>query len=150
MSFATVADIQRLMAQFPITSSGKPTSTQIESILADTEHEVNTHLSSAGVTVPVTAPDYFLNWLGLLASYGATAAVLKSMFPNATGPAETPAYAFWEARYKLGLKGIDDGTLVPSDLITSHRVKPSTYFTKNPGGEESLGVHEPWFGRSFT
>lgn len=147
MAYATVPDVERLMAQFVIGSSTKPTETQVETIIADTEQEINAILAGRRITVPVTQPTEFVGWLKLLVSYGATAAVLKSMFPSAAGPGETPAYAFWESRYKAGLKGLSDGTLLPAEYQTG--IKPNTYFTRNPSSEESLGdIAEPWFKRS--
>jgi hypothetical protein len=147
---ATVEDIERLMAQFSISATSRPTKPQIDTIILDTEHEVNTALSGANIMVPVSSPQYFVNWLGLVVSYGATAAVLKSMFPSASGPAETPAYAFWEARYKAALKGIVSGDLIPGDVPKSTKsVRPSNYFMRNPTSEEDMGIHEPWFKRTF-
>lgn len=149
--YAEIADVERLMAQFNLSQSTKPSREQVESIIADTEHEVNVMLDSASILIPIdVASVSFLGFLKMVVSYGATAAILKSMFPSIQGPGDTPAYAFWESRYNSRLKGIIDGTLVPSDVIrTTTKAKPSTYFTRNPGGEESLGVHEPWFKRSM-
>lgn len=150
--YAQIESVRRLMAQFVLGASTKPTDAQVETIIADMEQEVTTYLEAANVVVPVTTPQHFVDWLGLLVSYGATAAVLKSMFPSASGPAETPAYAFWESRYKAGLKGLQDGSLIPPTAETlSKKIRPSTYFTRNPNIEENLGtIAEPFFGRSFT
>jgi len=149
MAYAIIADIERLMAQINLGSLSRPNGMQVQSIIDDTEHEVNTALSSRSIDVPITIPAEFVGWLGLLVSYGATAAILKSMFPDATGPGESPAYSFWEARYRLGLKGIIDGALIPGSIPRIRKVRPSTYFTRNPAGEEDMGVHEPSFKRSM-
>lgn len=149
--YTAIEDVERLIAQFVLGDSTKPDITQSQSIISDTEYEVNTYLSAKGVDIPVASPSYFVEWLGLLCSYGSAAAILKSMFPSATGAAETPAYAFWEARYKAGLKGIMDGTLIPSDMIPAKQIRPSTYFTRNPDSNEPLGtIAEPWFERSHN
>lgn len=147
-----MADVQGLMGKFTISAGSIPTTTQAQRIIDEVSAEVDAHLLGIGVTVPVTAPAQFLGWLGLVNAYGATAAVLKSMFPAATGPAETPAYAFWEARYKAALKSIDDLSIIPGDVVATHRIAPSTYLTRNPSIEENLGdIAEPFFkrGKSF-
>lgn len=148
MPYAVIGDVQGMMAQFTISATTKPTTTQAEAIIEDISYEVDTHLAAAGVTVPVTAPDYFLAWLGRVTGYGSVAAILKSMFPAASGAGETPAYAFWEARYRAALKGIDDGTLLPAGVTSTDRIGPSTYLTRFPEEEYDLGVNaEPFFKR---
>lgn len=153
MSYATITDVQDLIAQFPITTTSKPNTTQVTAIIADTSNEIDVRLSGAGFAVPVTTPGFFLAWLKRLNAYGAAAAVLKSMFPDAVGPGDTPAYAFWEERYQAGLKAITDGTVSPEGWAAgANQVMPSTYFTRNPDAEEVLGdIAEPMFsiGRTF-
>lgn len=145
MAYAVLKDVERLIAQFEITATGTPSSTEVDRILTDMEAEVNVALAAAGYTVPATAPAFFLEWLRILVSYGTAAAVLKSRFPDVVGPGENPAYAFWESRYKAGLKGIQNGSMVPPDAgSTSAFVAPSTYLTRNPDTEEKLGdIAEP-------
>lgn len=153
MVYAVTADVDNLIAKFPRTSSTKPTTTQTSLIISDISNEIDVALSSQGVTVPVTAPSFFVDWLGLLNGYGAAAAVLKSMFPDSQGAAESPAYAFWEKRYQDGLKSLRDGTGIPTDVIgaTSGYVAPSTYFTNNPDTEVDLGdIAEPRFKMDMT
>lgn len=147
MAYATMVDVQDLIAQFPITASSAPTTTQATLIMTDTSAEIDARLSAAGVTVPVTAPASYLRALALLNSYGAAAAILKSMFPAAVGPGETPAYAFWEKRYQDGLAALSGGTSVPPDVTDNlNFVLPSTYLTVNPDAEYELGdIAEPLF-----
>jgi hypothetical protein len=153
MAYAVIGDVTGLIAQFPISVGTKPTTAQATAIMTDISNEIDVALSSAGVAVPVTTPDFFLNWLGLLNAYGAAAAVLKSMFPGATGAEETPAYAFWEARYREGLDAIRNGKAIPADTISgTDFVLPSTYLTENPETELDLGtIAEPLFkiGKQF-
>lgn len=152
MAYATIPDVQRLMAQFVIGTSSKPTNAEVDSVITDIDHEVNVVLESRGIDIPVTTPSTFVGWLGMVVSYGACAAVLKSMFPASQGPGENPAYAFWESRYKAALKGIMDGKLIPSTVPQSTKAKPATYFTRNPDQEEDLGdIAEPSFkvGKNF-
>ena len=147
MTYATLDEVRGLMAQFTIDATSTPTATEATAILDETSDEIDMRLSAAGVAIPATAPAGFLNFLGRLNAYGTAAAILKSMFPGATGAAETPAYAFWEKRYRDGLKAIVDGSAIPPDAATgSGTVNPSTYFTRNPDAEEDLGdIAEPRF-----
>lgn len=149
MAYAVIADVQDLIAQFPLSTTSTPTTAQATTIMNDTANEIDMRLSRAGVTTPVTTPAAFLRALALLNAYGTAAAVLKSMFPAATGPGETPAYAFWEKRYQDGLAAISDGSFLPDDVVvvgSSGLVEPSTYLTRNPDSEEDTGViAEPMF-----
>ena len=147
MAYGTLADVQGLLAQFTIDAASKPTATQAGVIVTDISNEIDGRLSGAGFTVPVTMPTYFVDWLALLNAYGAAAAVLKSMFPDAIEEGKTPVYAFWEARYKDGLKAISDGSVSPPESPTnSNVVIPSTYLTNNPDEELDLGaIAEPMF-----
>lgn len=151
MAYATIDEVQGMMAQFTISSTSKPSTTQATAIIDDIGYEVETHLAGAGVTVPVTEPSYFLGWLGRVNAYGAVAAILKSMFPSAVGAGETPAWAFWETRYRNALKGIDEGDLIPPGITSTSRVTPSTFFTRYPteGRSDLVGTPgESWFTRS--
>ncbi len=147
MAYADIADVNGLIAKFPPSATSAPTTTQATALITEIDNEVNVALSSVGVTVPVTAPAYFLGWLGLVVSYGAAAAILKSMFPASSGPAETPAYSFWEKRYQEALKQIRSGDAIPDEITAGGLyAAPSTYFTRNPDEEEDLGgIAEPPF-----
>jgi hypothetical protein len=148
MAYAAIADVQRLIAQWPLSNTSTPTTAQATAITDDTAAEIDARLASVGVTVPVTAPASFLRALALLNGYGAAAAILKSMLPGATGPDETPAYAFWEKRYQDGLAALisGDGTIPPDVIGSSSSVLPSTYLTENPDTELRIGRNaEPMF-----
>lgn len=149
-AYGTLDDVRALVAQFTIDANSSPDETVAAVIVDETSEEIDTRLSAAGVAIPATAPASFLGFLSRLNAYGAAAAILKSMFPGATGAAETPAYAFWERRYRDGLKAIADGTAIPPDAPTgSGAVNPSTYLTRNPNTEENLGdIAEPLFKMS--
>ena len=150
MAYADLDDVQGLIAKWTVGTTTTPTMTQATAIINDVSFEIDAALSANGIAVPVTTPAWFVSWLSLANQYGAAAAILKSMFPGATGPDETPAYAFWESRYQKALKGIKDGSLIPPGLATNEAtVAASTYFTRNPDTEEDLGdIAEPFFKRS--
>lgn len=150
MAYASAADVANLHAKFPTSATSKPTTTQAGFIIVDISNEIDVALAAQGVSVPVTAPQYFVDWLGILNAYGAAAAILKSMFPDATGAAESPAYAFWEKRYQEGLASLRDGSGIPPEIVGSgsNYVRPTTYLTENPDEEYDLGeIGEPFFTR---
>ena len=152
MTYADAADVNRLIAKFPPGAATAPTETQATELITEIDNEVNVALSSVGVTVPVTTPAYFLDWLGLVVAYGAAAAILKSMFPQSAGTSDAnpSIYAFWERRYRDALKQIRSGDAIPDEITAGGLyAAPSTYFTRNPDEEEDLGdIAEPFFKRS--
>src|SRR3990170_7005507 len=152
MAYAVRADVQALLPKFTLGAATKPTSTQATAIINDVSAEIDAALAGAGFAVPVTTPSWFVNYLGLVNQYGAAAAILKAMFPEAAGASDqTPAiYAFWEARYQRALKSLRDGSAIPPGLAAgSAQGTPSAHFTRNPDEEEDLGdIAEPFFKRS--
>lgn len=140
MSYATVTDLKAVIPFLTISSSTVPTLVQVTAIVDDTSSEIDTVLAGRGIAPPVASPDYFVDRLRLLNSYGAAAATLKAFFPEHTGPGEQPAFAFWETRYREGLKALRTGDDIPTSMGEGEsNVKPSGYFTRNPNEEETLG-----------
>lgn len=142
MAYASLARIQGLLGRFVIDDDSNPNHTQAESIIDDISDEIDGVLSGLGATVPVTTPAWFLDKLAILNGYGAAATILKSAYPEAQGPGENPAYAFWEARYRKGLQALKDKTEIPLSILggnSGSSIRPSGYFTRNPDEEEELG-----------
>lgn len=139
--YAKIEDVVALFPHFATLGvTTKPTKDVAADMVTHIDNEVNVALAGANYTTPVTAPQFFLDWLKVVVSYGAGAAILKQMFPGATGPGENPAFAFWESRYRAAIKGIRDGSLVPPDVAAAGAfAAPSTYLTRNPDEEEDLG-----------
>lgn len=151
MAYATEAKVEALMAKFAVDGSTTPTNTQLTIIIDDVAGDMDSRLAAKGVTVPVTSPAYFLDYLEGINSMGAAARTLRSMFPDVSGPGEQPAYNFWQARYNAFLKGVDDGSVIPPDAMKGETVAPSTYLTRNPDTEEDLGdISEPLFKMGST
>lgn len=157
MPYASPDDVQRLIARVPnIGSASTPNAGQITEIIADVSAEVEIHLLSAGFGVPAAAPSSFLRWVGLVVQEGTAAIVLKSAYPEsmqaANGGPVIPAYAYYEKKYQDSLKLIDSGNLsVIAAEDDELRVGPSSYFTRNPDVEETLGdIAEPPFKRDMV
>ncbi len=150
MAYASLPDVQALIPKFSIDASTKPNTVQATGIVTQISAEMDSVVSGAGYAVPVATPAWFVDALKLLNCYGAAATILKAFFPDATGPDETPAYAYFAQMYRDGLKRLSTGDGIPPDAPTSSgTVYPSTYFTRNPDAEESLGdIAEPFFTRN--
>lgn len=150
MAYSEIDDVRDLLGKFALSSTTKPTEAQAIALTDQVGAEIDSVLSAAGYTVPVTAPTYFVSALKVLNSAGAAAMVLRSMFPDAAGAAATESYAFFYQWYKDGLARLRDGSGVPPEVTTNAAyVTPSTYFTRNPDEEEELGdIAEPFFTRS--
>ena len=152
MSYAVIADVQGVIPKWTFSGTTKPSTTQATAIIDAVSEEIDSILAARGIAVPVTAPAHFLAALVMLNVYGGAARILRAAFPDATGPGETPAYAYWEKQYDEGIAGLRNGTAIPRSVSASDLyVDPSTYFTRNPDEEEDLGdIAEPTFKRRMT
>src|SRR3990172_3006554 len=118
MAYAVLADVQALFPKFTVGAPTKPTTTQATAIINDVSAEIDAAPAGADYAVPVASPTWFVDYLGLVNQYGAAAAILKAMFPEAAGASDqAPAvYAFWEARYQRAMKALRDGSAIPAGL----------------------------------
>ena len=152
MTYAVIADVQGVIPKWILDGSSTPSNAQATAIIDAVSEEIDTVIAARGITVPVAAPAHFLAGLVMLNVYGGAARVLRAMFPDATGPGETPAYAYWEKQYDEGIAGLKNGSAIPASVEAAGvYVDPSTYFTRNPDTEEDLGeIAEPTFRRGMT
>jgi len=152
MAYAVFAEVQQLIAKWPLSTTTKPTTAQATDMIDQIAGEMDTAISSAGYAVPVTAPAHFLEALKLLNAEGTAMLVLKSMFPQRSGASEgSPSeYALYARNYNDGLRRLQSGEGIPPDAATgAGSVAPSSYFTRNPDQEEDLGeIAEPFFKRN--
>ena len=146
MAYCTTTDVNAILGVHPATSSTTPTLTQLGLMIDDISAQMDAYLKGAGIaSVPVTSSQDSTVAAFLIGvnKWGAAASFLKGMFPEATGPGENPAFAFWEKRYNNVLDGwLDkDGPKgIPANLLGgAGDANPSTYFTRNPDQEETLG-----------
>ena len=149
MPYATNTDVNGILGAHAATSTTNPTITQLDVMIVDISNQIDTVLKSQGVvTVPVTssADSTFAAFLVGVNKWGAAAEFLKGLFPEATGPGENPAFAFWQKKYDDTIKmWVDAGITSPSQGIPPDLLggpgdtDPSTYFTRNPDEEEVLG-----------
>ena len=114
---------------------------QMDSFRDETSAQINVVLESVGVAVvPVTDHAAFQTYLGAVEAWGTAAQVLKAMFPEAMGPGEQPAYAFWDRKYRDALVSLSRSQHIPPNLFGEDRPVPSSYFTKHPEDEAQMGA----------
>lgn len=137
-TYADTADVNVLMGPHRITETTKLTLSDLEKLLLNVDSDLNARLNDAGVgVIPVLDPA-FTGYLKTLASWSAAAQAFKIQFPEAMGPGEQPAYAYWEKRYQAALLLLSGA--IPGDLISGFaNAAVSSYFTKHPEEEAEMG-----------
>lgn len=149
MAYATTTDVNAVLGDHAAASDTIPTITQLGLMIDGISSQIDTILKSQGVSsVPVSSStdSTFATYLVEVNKWGAAAEFLKGMFPEATGPGENPAFAFWQKKYDDVLKMWTDAGItspsqgIPTDLLGGPGdADPSSYFTRNPNEEEILG-----------
>jgi len=140
MAYSDLGDVEGLLAQWDISSSTKPSSTQVQAIRQGVDDTIDGVLAGLGLTVPVTEPERFVGLLRSCSKYGTAAQVLKSMFPEERPPGAESAWKFWADEYRSIIAGLKSGGLVPHDATYSlAKPLPSTELTRNPDEVEDLG-----------
>lgn len=145
MPYADLDDVRGLLAKSlsngtDFGDAGAPTEVQAEAIIASVSAEIDVVLAARGITVPVTEPAYFLSSLLPVNAHGAAARILRSWFPDAVGPGEQPAYAYWQALYDGAIEAMKDGSMIPPGAPTSgQRVVAATHLTEYPDEDPDLG-----------
>jgi len=142
MSYSTTAEINRLLGPHAVTASTPVTTTDVDNMRATMADFIDGQLSSLGVsTVPVTNAIVMATLAGI-ESWGVTAQVLKALFPEAIGPGEQPAFAYWQKLYDNAMKDLSAMVVgwAKGGLVTATKVSEvSSYFTENTEEEADLG-----------
>jgi hypothetical protein len=140
MAYTTTALTNDVLGPHASTTTTTPTTVELSAIIDGIASQVDTVLSGAGVaTVPVTNDQNstFFTFLAEVNKWGAAGEFLTAMFPEA---GESTAFGFWQKKYDDTLKAWRDGKDIPSSLLGgSNDASPSSYFTRNPDTEETLG-----------
>lgn len=158
MAYCSQAQVQALLATFTIDDGSNPKSSQVTQIRDMVAAEIDGALSSQGVTVPVTAPAYFLTDITLLSALGTAAYVLLAAFPASQGiNSNSQGSVFWKSyqdRLTAFRKGIGiPPTGTPGENLNSVR----TFFTdlgalSANGVTDAVGdtiISEPAFSREM-
>jgi len=105
--YATIADVQARMPQFPLTAVSKPTSTDAQQFLDDTEAELNIAAENMGYVTPITG----VKSLGLartIVVYGAIAKILNARGVAVGGDVTFQSADRAQALFDGYLKGLKD------------------------------------------
>lgn len=139
MAYTDTDGVNSILGPHAATSSTRPTVTELDAMVNGIDAQINSVLRGAGIDiVPVTSSDdsIFNRFLVEVNKWGAAGEFLKALFPEVTGPGESPAFGFWEKRYQDTLKQWREGMDLPASLLSGpNDPSPSTYFTANPDEE---------------
>jgi len=143
MAYTTTDLTNDILGPHQATATTVPTVTELGTIIDGVASHIDSILLGAGVaTVPVTGShnSTFFTTLAEVNKWGAAAEFLNAMFPEADGPGASGAGGRWQKKYDDEIKAWRDGKSIPAGLLGgSNDVSPSTYFTRNPDTEETLG-----------
>jgi hypothetical protein len=139
MPYSTNIQVNRNLGPHTVSIDTIVTVAEVDALRTETAAQIDAVLASLNVTLPITPGHALLAYLGAVESWGVTAQALKMMFPEAVGPGESPAWAFWQKKYDDALLMLRDGVGVYQDLSDIEEMVASSYFTNNPETEAELG-----------
>jgi len=144
MAYCAIADVRALNPKRTYSSSSTPTQTQVEGFITQIANEIDSILSSRGLTVPVTAPAHFLAHLEQVNAYGAAALAEMAMFPEAGMPGGTPQGSNYWAIYEKARTRLEKGDLP----VSVEEAQPRSFFTEHTGDTEPTEDYD-WRDRKF-
>jgi hypothetical protein len=137
MAYSVAADIDRVLGPYNTSSTTPVTTTDLTTIVAQIDQQVDAVLKGAGVaSVPVVTGDdsVFFNYLNSVSVWGSAAEALKAIFPDGN------VGDFWQAKYDAALGNLRNGTDIPSALLGgANDPTVDTYLVNNPTEEADLG-----------
>ena len=144
MAYTTTTNVNVLLGPHAVSATTPLTTTQLTSLIGFVSQQIDGALRANGVsTVPATDATVTA-YLATLESWGAAAQALKILFPEAIGPGEQPAHAFWQKLFDGAMKflpeiiaGWEAASLI--SLLSSGARQASSYFTEHPDEEAELG-----------
>jgi len=142
MAYSTTAEINRILGPHAVTATTPVTTTDVDALRATISGVIDGELSALGVSTVPVANAVVMATLAGIESWGVTAQVLKALFPEATGPGEQPAFAYWQKLYDEAMKGLSKMVAgwAKGGLVTTTGAKVvSGYFTEHTEDEAELG-----------
>lgn len=140
MAYATTSDVAARVGTFTIDGSSQPTTTEVGDFLDERSGQIDAVLSSAGVSVPVTSPSSFTNYLRGLEAAGATADALAVKFPDGSGAGSVEeTIAYWLKVWDDGMAGLKNGSLIPDGVSQTDAGLPTSFFREYPDEAPDLG-----------
>jgi len=124
MSYCTTTDVQAINASHVFSASTKPTTTQVNTFIDMVAGELDAILSSRSLSVPVTSPESFVEYLKLVNAVGAAAMAESAMNPSANKGSSHATRL--EARYQTMLSILRTEAI--STILT---LRPWSYASEN-------------------
>lgn len=133
MAYATLDGVREQDPRAVYNETSKPTAGQEEQLLEDVAGEIDTVLSAAGYTVPITAPAALLSTVTRLNAIGAAAMAHMGMFPESVGagPTSDLGSRLWKM-YTDGLERLVDAGKAGATGTTGTAVSARSYQVDNP------------------
>lgn len=108
-NYATITDVNALIAQVPFTAQSTPTQAQVDQFLTDVTTMINATLGNMGYTVPVDVVTYPLSGIILKRLCSAGAAGLALQVRQSSVAADGAVQDnVWTMRYDKWLKALKD------------------------------------------
>lgn len=144
MPYCTIADVQAHRPQHLITTTSKPTQSQVEAEITALGTYVNGRLASAGFSVPVTTGAVSLAYLRTLLSYGVAGIIEDQQKAGLDDGKETqPRRSYFTQLFTQMLQAVIDAptTLIDATRSTDAAVRRSieSFFTNNPTDDVTAG-----------
>ena len=142
--YSTTDDVNTLLGPHKVTSDTSFTLANLTAVLLRLSARVDAILNSVGFApVPVvddssTEIGILLGHLKTVVSWGGAAISFKANFPEAVGPGETPAYAYWDKKWTDALIRLAARQDVPRSLFGTI-YQAASYFSENPDQELIVG-----------
>lgn len=108
MAYCLVADVQRLTG-VTFTSTSRPTTSDVETIIATVSADLDGILNAAGYSV---VPAVDATALLLLKQYSAMGAAVQSWHAGFLSDDEPPRVEFWRTQYEAFITRLREGTQV--------------------------------------
>lgn len=143
--YTDVDKVNRILGPHAVSDTTPVTRESAELLVKAVQSEIDTELAMLGVTsaLPFATVSPFRTYLGAIASWGVAAQILKASFPEATGPGESPAYAYWEKKYQEALEEVTEEdaikVLIGLGATTYLSAQASGYFTRYGDDEAVVG-----------
>ncbi len=141
MSYSTTEQVNRILGPHAVTATTPVTTSDVDALRSDVSYKIDAVLISEGASVPATDTTV-TDYLGAMESWGVTAQVFKALFPEASGPGEQPAYAYWQSLFTDALSSLPklvQGWANAGLITLRAKRKASSYFTENKSEEADLG-----------
>lgn len=119
MSYATVAQVQARVPYYTISDASKVTAAMVQGYIDQVSAEVDSAVVGHGVSVPVTAPSYWLSSLSETVIIGATARLLKAAYPPMGSDVANPNADREWLTYEKRIAALVTGDGIPPGVITS-------------------------------